>query len=151
MLEENEKLYLAKERFFDKQKLLSDLVKEYDNKIVMFMRYRNQILPFKFELTRAYFKKRNEKNDKKIQRFLFDLIFPTPTTTYRYFVEQNRAYWSQRWPLVISQNIAALLGNVDIFIFPEMYKNKNRTFTKSLRKQEKSTLHLAFCELLEYN
>ena len=71
MLEENEELYLAKELFFDKQKLLSDLVKEYDNKIVMFMRYRNQILPFKFELTRAYFKKRNEKNDKKNSEISF--------------------------------------------------------------------------------
>ena len=90
--EENDKLYLEKELFFDKQRLLSDLVKEYDCKNVIFMKHQNQILPFKFEIAGAYFKKLSDKDDQNFQKFLFDVLFPTSTTTYRYFIEQSQAY-----------------------------------------------------------
>ena len=55
-------------------------------------------------------------------------------TTYRYFIDRSQAYWSQRWPLVVGQKISKLLGNVDIFLFPDMYQNKNRSFTKKLKE-----------------
>ena len=113
------------------------------------MRYRNQILPFKFEITKAYFKKLSEKNDQNFQRFLFDLIFPTSTTTYRPFIERSQAYWSQRWPLVIGQRISKLLGNVDIFLCLEMYQNKNRRFTKKLKEIGKIDVSLSMLQIVK--
>ena len=123
-----------KEKEKKQNKQQPDLVKEYDRKNVIFMRYGNQILPFKFEITKAYFQKLSEKNDQNFQGSLFDLIFPTSMTTYRYFIERSQAYWSQRWLLVTGQNISKLLGNVNIFLCPEMYQNKNRSFTKKLKE-----------------
>ena len=55
--EENDKLYLEKELFFNKDKLLENLIKENDNKNVIFIKYKGKIYPFKLEITRAFLKK----------------------------------------------------------------------------------------------
>ena len=49
--EENDKLYLEKELFFNKDKLLENLIKENDNKNVIFIKYKGKIYPFKLEIT----------------------------------------------------------------------------------------------------
>ena len=43
--------------FFNKDKLLENLIKENNNKNVIFMKYQGKIYPFKIELTKAFFKK----------------------------------------------------------------------------------------------
>ena len=50
--EENDKLYLEKELFFNKKKLLENL---NDNKNVIFIKYKGEIYPFKLEITKAFF------------------------------------------------------------------------------------------------
>ena len=41
--EENDKLYLEKELFFNKKKLFENLIKENDNKNVIFIKYKGEI------------------------------------------------------------------------------------------------------------
>ena len=41
--EENDKLYLEKELFFNKDKLLENIIKENDNKNVIFFKYQGKI------------------------------------------------------------------------------------------------------------
>ena len=53
--EENNKLYLEKELFFNKDKPLENLIKENDNKNVIFIKYKGKIYPFKLEITKAFF------------------------------------------------------------------------------------------------
>ena len=53
--EENDKPYLEKELLFDKDKLLENLIKENENKNVIFMKYQGKIYPFKIELRKAFF------------------------------------------------------------------------------------------------
>ena len=54
--EENNKLYLEKELFFNKREILKKIVREYDNKNVFFFKYILQIYPFRFKITRHIFK-----------------------------------------------------------------------------------------------
>ena len=67
--EENDKLYLEKELFFNKDKLLESLIKENDNKNVIFIKYKGKIYPFKLEITKAFKKKRRIKTTKNFKVF----------------------------------------------------------------------------------
>ena len=57
--EENDKLYLEKVLFLNKDKLLENLIKENDNKNGIFMKYQGEIYPLKLEIPKA-FKQKNE-------------------------------------------------------------------------------------------
>ena len=82
--EENDKLYLEKELFFNKDKLLENLIKENDNKNVIFIKYKGKIYPFKLEITKAFFLKKKDKDNQKLQSFLNKVLYPTTLKTYRY-------------------------------------------------------------------
>ena len=49
--------FISKNNFFNKDKLLENLIKENNNKNVIFMKYQGKIYPFKIELTKTFFKK----------------------------------------------------------------------------------------------
>ena len=68
--EENDKLYLEKELFLNKDKLLESLIKENDNKNVIFIKFQENIYPFQLEITKAFLKKTKNKEGQKFQRFL---------------------------------------------------------------------------------
>ena len=51
--------FISKKNFFNKDKLLENLIKENDNKNVIFIKYKGKIYPFKLERTKA-FKKNNK-------------------------------------------------------------------------------------------
>ena len=61
--EENDKLYLEKELFFNKDKLLENLIKENDNKNVIFIKFKGKIYLFKLEITKAFLKKTKDKDN----------------------------------------------------------------------------------------
>ena len=49
--------FISKKNFFNKDKLLENLIKENDNKNVIFIKYKGKIYPFKLEITKAFKKK----------------------------------------------------------------------------------------------
>ena len=49
--------FISKKNFFNKDKLLENLIKESDNKNVIFIKYKGKIYPFKLEITKALKKK----------------------------------------------------------------------------------------------
>ena len=76
--EENDKLYLEKELFFNKKKLLENL---NDNKNVIFIKYKGEIYPFKLEITKACLKKQRINTTKNFKVFLNKVLFPTTLKT----------------------------------------------------------------------
>ena len=79
--EENDKLFFKKELFFNKDKLLKYLIKENDNKNVIFLKYQGKIYPIKLQITKAFFKKTKDKVNQKFPSFLSKVLFPTPQSS----------------------------------------------------------------------
>ena len=123
--EENNKLYLEKELFFNKREILKKIVREYDNKNVFFFKYILQIYPFKFKITKAYFQKLKNNDDQDFHGFLFKTIFTTSIKTYPYFIEKSKTFVSKKWPLLLADNFSGILGNVGFYLSPELYANKS--------------------------
>ena len=69
--------FISKKNFFNKDKLLENLIKESDNKNVIFIKYKGKIYPFKLEITKAFLKKTKDKDNQKFQSFLNKVLFPT--------------------------------------------------------------------------
>ena len=123
--EENNKLYLEKELFFNKREILKKIVREYDNKNVFFFKYILQIYPFRFKITKAYFQKLKNNDDQDFHGFLFKTIFTTSIKTYPYFIEKSKTFVSKKWPLLLADNFSGILGNVGFYLSPELYANKS--------------------------
>ena len=123
--EENNKLYLEKELFFNKREILKKIVREYDNKNVFFFKYILQIYPFKFKITKAYFQKLKNNDDQDFHGFLFKTIFTTSIKRYPYFIEKSKTFVSKKWPLLLADNFSGILGNVGFYLSPELYANKS--------------------------
>ena len=131
--EENDKLYLEKELFFNKDKLLENLIKENDNKNVIFIKYKGKIYPFKLEITKAFLKKTKDKDNQKFQSFLNKVLFPNALKTYQYLIVKNITYANWRHPIAISPDISVILGSVDLYLSPELYA-KNKSFMKDFKE-----------------
>ena len=123
--EENNKLYLEKELFFNKREILKKIVREYDNKNVFFFKYILQIYQFRFKITKAYFQKLKNNDDQDFHGFLFKTIFTTSIKTYPYFIEKSKTFVSKKWPLLLADNFSGILGNVGFYLSPELYANKS--------------------------
>ena len=123
--EENNKLYLEKELFFNKREILKKIVREYDNKNVFFFKYILQIYPFRFKITKAYFQKLKNNDDQDFHGFLFKTIFTTSIKRYPYFIEKSKTFVSKKWPLLLADNFSGILGNVGFYLSPELYANKS--------------------------
>ena len=123
--EENNKLYVEKELFFNKTEILKKIIKEYDNKNVFFLKYRGQILPFRFEITKAYYQKLKNNDDQDFQEFLYKTLFPTTVKTYPFFLEKTKPFVSKRWPILIADNFSGILRDVEFYLSPELYANKS--------------------------
>ena len=131
--EEKDKIYLEKEIFFYRKRTLEQIFEENDRKNVILFKYRNQIYPFKLKITKAYFEKIKNNNGDSFQKFIYKVLFPTSTTVYSILFEKAQAYMSYRYPIIISQSLFVLLGDVDIYLLPELYA-KNKSFLKHFRE-----------------
>ena len=131
--EENDKHYLEKELSFNKDKLLENLIKENDNKNVIFIKYKGKIYPFKLEITKAFLKKTKDKDNQKFQSFLNKVLFPNALKTYQYLIVKNITYANWRHPIAISPDISVILGSVDLYLSPELYA-KNKSFMKDFKE-----------------
>ena len=115
---------------------MENIIKEYDNKNVIFFKYRERIYPFKIAIMKTYFQNLKDKKKANFQEFIFKTLFPTPRTTYLYLIDKSRSFIQQRYPIVISKKLSVVLGNVDIYLSPELYA-KNKSFKNNLKKREK--------------
>ena len=132
--EEKDKIYLEKEIFFfDRERTLEQIFEENDRKNVIFFEYRGKIYPFKLKITKAYFEKIKNNNGDKFQKFIFNTVFPTSTTVYRYLFENAQSYISKRYPIIITETYFIMLGKVTFFLSPELYA-KNESFLKYFRE-----------------
>ena len=56
-------------------------------------------------------------------KFLFDILFSSPTDTKRFMFVKNKVFLSSRYPFSISSKELTLLGEVDIYLSDEPYSN----------------------------
>ena len=112
---------------------MEQIFEENNRKNVIFFTYHKKIYPFKLKITKAYFEKIKKNNGDKFQRFIFKALFPTSTTVYRSFIEKSQSYISNRYPLIIIETHFVFLGNVNLYISPDIYA-KNQSFLRHFRE-----------------
>ena len=103
---------------------LEQIFEENDRKNVIFFEYSGKIYSFKLKITKAYFEKIKNNNGDKFQKFIFNMVFPTSTTVYRYLFEKAQSYISKRYPIIITETYFLMLGKVTFFLSPELYAKK---------------------------
>ena len=80
---------------------------------MIFFNYRDKIYPFKLEITELYIVKFSDVTDKRNSyKFLFDILFSSPTDTKRFMFVKNKVFLSSRYPFSISLKELTLLGEV---------------------------------------
>ena len=81
---------------------------------MIFFEYHDKIYQFKLEITEPYIAKFSDATDKRNSyKFLFDILFSSPTDTKRFMFVKNKAFLSSRYPFSIS---STLLGKVDVYL-----------------------------------
>ena len=110
MKEENNKIYLEKVLFFNKNFFLDKLIKENNNKNVIFFKYNGEIYALKLKITKAYYEKLKKDDNQNFQSFIYKTLFPTSTTIYKFLIEK--------------------IKTVDIYLSPELYA-RNKSFLQS--------------------
>ena len=136
LLEEKGKTYLEKEIFFNEQKLLQQIEKEYDNKNVIFFESNSIYWAFKFKITAAYFKKLLANDGRDFQKFIYDVLFLIKSKWYGYLIKSKEDYMTVSHPIAIEPKITTIAKNITIYISPEMYA-KNKSVMKSLVEVDK--------------
>ena len=125
--EEKDKIYLEKEIFFDRDRTSEQISEENDTKNIILFEYRGKIYQLKLKITKAYFEKIKNNNGDKFQKFVFNTVFPTSTTVYKYLLEKAQSYISKRYPIIITKTYFLMLAKVTFFLSPELYP-KNKSF-----------------------
>ena len=130
MKEENNKIYLEKELFFNKIFFLDKLIEESDNKNVIFFKYNGEIYALKLKRTKAYYEKLKKDDNQNFQSFIYKMLFPTSTTIYKFFIEKIKSFQSNRYPILINDDHFTVLENVDIYLSSELFA-RNKSFLRS--------------------
>ena len=124
IVRKNNKDFIQKEIHFNKSRLVSKIKKNNDNKNTIFFKYHDKIHPFKLETTEPYIAKFSDATNKRNSyKFLFDILFSSPTDTKRFMFVKNKVFLSSRYPFSISLKELTLLGEVDIYLSDELYSN----------------------------
>ena len=147
MKEGNDKIYLEKELFFNKNFFLDKLIEENDNKNVIFFKYNGEIYALKLKITKEYYEKLKKDDNQNFQSFIYKTLFPTSTTNYKFLIEKIKSFQSNRYPILINDNHFTVLENVNIYLSPELYaRNKSflRSFTETGKVNVTSTMLNSF-------
>ena len=76
----NNKDYILKNLSFDGNRLVQKQRKQFDGKYVIFIKYQGDFVPYKLNITKAYYDKISNTNDKRnMNELFFDIVFPNPT------------------------------------------------------------------------
>ena len=63
------------------------------------------------------------KYKRNSYKFLFDILFSSPTDTKRFMFVKNKIFLSSRYPFSILSKELTLLGEVGIYLSDELYSN----------------------------
>ena len=78
---------------------------------MIFLKYHGKWYPFKLEITKPYIAKFSDATDKgKSYRFLFEILFSSPTDTKTFMFVRNKGFLSSRYPFSISSKELTLEG-----------------------------------------
>ena len=92
------------------------------------MKYRAKIVPYKLKVTKAYYDKISNSNDKwTAPKFLFDVVFPDPTEVKNYMFTKSLVFLNNRYPFYKAADGTALIGGVDVYLSLNLY-NKSKSF-----------------------
>ena len=91
----------------------------------------NKIYPYELDIVKTYYEEVKNNENVDFQSFFYKLMFPTITTTHKFFFERSTAYISIRYPFIITSNNITLLENVNYYITEEMYA-KNKSFFENV-------------------
>ena len=95
-------------------------------------KYRDKIYSFKLEITEPYIAKFSDATDKRNSfKFLFDILFSSPTDTKKFMFVKSKVFLSSRYPFRISLKELTLLGEADIYLSDQLYSN-DKLFLKSV-------------------
>ena len=96
---------------------------------MIFFKYRDKIYPFKLEITEPYIAKFSDATDKQNSyKFLFGILFSSPTDTKRFTFVKNKVFLSSRYPFSISSKELTYQVK-STFIF---WMNKNKSLIKNV-------------------
>ena len=85
---------------------------------MIFLKYHNKIYPLKLEITEPSVAKFSDAVDKQNSyKFLFDILFSSPTNTKKFMLVKSKVFLSARYPFSISLKELTLLGEVDVYLF----------------------------------
>ena len=99
---------------------------------MILFKYRDKLYPFKLEITEPYIAKFCDPTDKwNSYKFLFDILFSSPTNKKRLMFVKNKFFLSSRYPFSISSKELTVLGEVDIYLSDELYSN-DKSFLKNV-------------------
>ena len=99
---------------------------------MIFLKYRSKIYPFKLEITEPYIAKFSDATDNRNSyKFLFDVLFSSPSDTKKFMFVKNKVFLSSRYPLSISLKDLTLQGEVDIYHSDALYNN-DKSFLKNV-------------------
>ena len=99
---------------------------------MIFLKYCSKIYPFKLEITELYIAKFSDATDNRNSyKFLFGVLFSSPTDTKKFMFVKNKVFLSSRCPLSISLKDLTLQGEVDIYLVDALYNN-DKSFLKNV-------------------
>ena len=109
---------------------------------MMFLNYHNKTHPFKLEITEPFVAKFSNAVDKRNSyKFLFDILFLSPTNTKKFMFAKNKVFLSSRYVFSISSKELTLLGEVDVYLSDEFYSDDKLFFKNVL---EAGTINVDF-------
>ena len=125
--------YILKSLFFDGNRLVQKQKKEFDNKNIVFIKCQGNFVPYKLNITKAYYDKICNTNDKlNLNDFFFD-AFPNPTV-FKNFVK-SLVFTKSPYPFYFNRNGTILMEEVDVYLSPDLYNN-NKSFLKNIKKKQ---------------
>ena len=99
LIKKNNKDFIQKKIYFNKLRLVSKIKKKNNHVNVIFLKYHNKIYPFKLEITNSFVAKFSGAVDKgNNYKFLFDIIFSSPTDTKKFMLVKSKVFLSSRYP-----------------------------------------------------
>ena len=83
-------------------------------------------------MTKPYIARFSDATDKgNSYKFLFDILFSSPTDTKKFMFVKNNVPLSSKYPFSISLKELTLLGEVDIYLSDKLYSN-DKSFFKNV-------------------
>ena len=136
----NDKLFLEKNFFFDKKKIIEDIKKEFDKKNTFFIKNNGKLKATKLEITdflaenidrRLNFDFMNLiQNRSEFALYFFNLLFhgyngkPRRKLPHIFTVGDDSAI-TDLHPITVNNTNIVIKGGVDIYITPELYEKKH--------------------------